>query len=76
MRPAEGDELDPSKLAVPTIIGRGSHSRPHHRYNTTQLAAMVPDVELVEVEGAGHGCHFSHPAAFAELLRRAIARPA
>ncbi len=26
------------------------------------------------IEGAGHGAHLSHPAAFAALVRRAVVR--
>jgi pimeloyl-ACP methyl ester carboxylesterase len=76
MHPPAGEPLDPTQVRVPTVLGRGTNSRPHHRANCEHLPSVMPDAELVEVEGAGHGCHFSHPAAFAGLVRRAVSRGA
>jgi pimeloyl-ACP methyl ester carboxylesterase len=76
MHPSDGLTLDPALVGVPTVIGRGSQSRPYHRANCEHLPSVMPDAELVDVEGAGHGCHFSHPTAFAELVRRAGQRDA
>ena len=61
-------------IKIPVVLGHGTESRPHHIKGTRLLAEQLPDAELHVVEGAGHGCHRSHPAAFAALIRRAIAR--
>jgi pimeloyl-ACP methyl ester carboxylesterase len=76
LHPTTGEPIDPTQVRVPTVLGRGTNSRPHHRANCEHLPAVMPDAELVDVEGAGHGCHFSHPAAFAGLVRRAVSRSA
>jgi pimeloyl-ACP methyl ester carboxylesterase len=76
MHPRGAEPLNPALVSVPTVLGRGTHSRPHHRANCEQLPSVMPDAELVEVEGAGHGCHLSHPGAFADLVRRAVRRTA
>jgi len=65
--------FDPRAITVPVVLGHGSQSRPHHVQGTRWLAEQLPGAELHVVEGAGHGCHRSHPAAFAALIRRAIA---
>jgi len=74
MHPPAGVPLDPARVTVPTVLGRGTHSRPHHRANCEHLPSLMPDAALVDIDGAGHGCHFSHPAAFADLVRRAVQR--
>lgn len=74
MHPPAGVALDPALVPAPTVLGRGTHSRPHHRANCEHLPSVMPDAVLIDVEGAGHGCHFSHPAAFAELVRHAVRR--
>jgi len=66
--------FDPASITVPVILGHGSASRPHHVQGTSWLAEQIPTAELEVVDGAGHGCHRSHPAAFASLIRKAIAR--
>jgi pimeloyl-ACP methyl ester carboxylesterase len=34
----------------------------------------TPDAELIEIEGAAHGAHLTHPDAFAGFVRAAVAR--
>jgi len=63
---------DPASLTIPVIAAYGSESRPHHQETARTLAAAAPRAELVVVEGAGHGVHLTHPAAVAELVRRAL----
>jgi pimeloyl-ACP methyl ester carboxylesterase len=65
--------FDPAAITVPVVLGHGSASRPHHVRGTRQLAEQLPNAELHVIDGAGHGCHRSHPAAFATLVRRALA---
>jgi pimeloyl-ACP methyl ester carboxylesterase len=66
--------FDVTTLAVPAVFGRGSASLPHHRNAVAWLAEHVAGAELVEIEGAGHGAHLTHPDAFAGLVRAAVAR--
>ena len=66
--------FDVTALTVPVVFGRGSASLPHHRQSVAWLADHVPGADLVEIEGAGHGAHLTHPDAFAGFVRAAIAR--
>lgn len=59
------------KVKVPVLVGRGGDSKPHHRRTSRELAASLPRAELVEIAGAAHGAHLTHPTELAELLRRA-----
>jgi len=61
-------------VKVPVVVGHGSASKPHQVDNTRRLADLLPDAELVVIEGAQHGAHSSHPEGFADFARRAIAR--
>jgi len=66
--------FDITALAVPAVFGRGTASLPHHRDVVTWLLDHVPGSDLVEIEGAGHGAHLTHPDAFARFVRAAVAR--
>ncbi len=66
--------FDIPALAVPAVFGRGTASLPHHRKAVSWLVGHVPGSELVEFEGAGHGAHLTHPDAFANFVRAAVAR--
>jgi esterase len=61
---------DLAKLTVPTlIIGGGSTSEvPHERL--AGAARLMPDAQLVTVEGAGHYVHDNRPDEYKELLRQ------
>ncbi|MEO6317823.1 MAG: alpha/beta hydrolase [Acidimicrobiales bacterium] len=63
---------DPAKITMPAVIGHGTRSRPHHQEAAGRLADVLPQGELVVIDGADHGVHLSDPAAFANLIRRAI----
>ena len=54
------------------IVGHGSRTDERHRRGTGELADLVGVVPAV-IDGAGHGAHSSHPAAFAQLVRAAVA---
>ncbi|HZQ27686.1 MAG TPA: alpha/beta hydrolase [Acidimicrobiales bacterium] len=71
---ADPPPLDPAAVPVPVVLGRGTETSQHQRENTHWLLGVMPDAELFEIEGAGHGGHASHPEAFAEFVRRAVAR--
>ena len=68
--------FDVGHLAVPAVYGRGTESLPHQRASADWLVAHTPDAELIEIDGAAHGAHLTHPDAFARLVRRAVARAA
>ena len=64
--------FDVTTLAIPAVFGRGSESLPHHRASADWLVANVAGSELVEIEGAAHGAHLTHPDAFARFVRTAV----
>lgn len=66
--------FDATALAVPATFGRGERSAGRHRNSVAWLVEHVPGAELVEVPGAAHGAHLTHPDAFAGLVRAALAR--
>lgn len=63
--------FDAERVKVPVLAGRGGQSRPHHRRTSRELVASLPRGQLVEIAGAAHGAHLTHPAELAELIRRA-----
>lgn len=72
VRPPAPAPYDPAGVAVPVVAAFGSESRPHHMRATEELARAVPHGELRVIDGASHGAHLSHPAEFADLVRRAL----
>ena len=70
----EEPAFDAASVDVPALVGRGERSLERHRRGTAWLVDHLPDAELVDVEGAAHGAHLSHPDAFAAFVRRAVAR--
>jgi len=66
--------FDVTGLRVPSTFGRGEHSAARHRDTVAWLAEHVPGAELVEIAGANHGAHLTHPDAFAAMVRSAVAR--
>jgi pimeloyl-ACP methyl ester carboxylesterase len=66
--------FDVSALTVPAVFACGGISLPHHRNAVAWLVEHTPGSELVEIPGAGHGAHLTHPDAFAELARVALSR--
>jgi pimeloyl-ACP methyl ester carboxylesterase len=61
-------------IPVPVVVGRGGASTGHHVRTAEELAELVPDGELVVIEGARHGAHASHPVEFAGFVERVVAR--
>ena len=51
-----------------------SNSATRHRQSVAWLVEHTPGAELVEIAGAAHGAHLTHPDAFAALVRQALAR--
>lgn len=66
--------FQPDLIKVPVVVSCGSASLEHHQHSAEQLARTLPDGELVEIPGAGHGAHLSHPVQFAGLVRAALDR--
>ena len=64
--------VDTRAVPVPVISVRGSLSLEHHRRGAAELAAAAPAGELMEIEGAGHGAHLSHPDQFTRLVHRTV----
>lgn len=63
--------FDPLTLGLPVVIAAGTDSLPHHRENSRRLAELVPSGHFIEIRGAGHTAHVSHPDKFAELAEYA-----
>jgi pimeloyl-ACP methyl ester carboxylesterase len=59
-------------LRVPLVYGRSESSV--FQNVTSHLERVVREIEVVELPGAGHNAHRSQPAAFAELVKRGLAR--
>jgi pimeloyl-ACP methyl ester carboxylesterase len=66
--------FDVTALAVPSTFGRGERSASRHRDTVAWLVAHTPGGQLVEIPGASHGAHLTHPDAFAAMVRSAVAR--
>jgi pimeloyl-ACP methyl ester carboxylesterase len=70
------DSLDLAAVMVPVVLGFGSHTTDRHRRAITELGQLLAGapcpVEVVEIAGAGHGAHLSHPEAFAGLVERCL----
>jgi pimeloyl-ACP methyl ester carboxylesterase len=69
-----GTPFQVEDLVVPAVFGRGERSADRHRRGPEELARQAPGSELVEIAGAAHGAHLTHPDAFAALVRRAVQR--
>ncbi len=68
------EPFDVTGLRVPATFGRGELSAPRHRDTAAWLADHVPGAELIEIPGASHGAHLTHPDAFASMVRSAVGR--
>jgi len=70
----ESAPFDPAGVTVPVVLGYGTSTERHHRGGVDALATALPDAEVVEINGGGHGAHVSHPDAFAAFVRTAVER--
>ncbi len=68
--------FDVTELRVPAVFGGGGDSDRYHKEHLAWLAEHVPGAEMVEIAGAGHGAHLTHPDAFARFVRTTMARAA
>lgn len=63
---------DPAAVNVPVVVGAGSSSSRAWRRSAQELAAVLPRASYLEIAGAGHGAHLSHPDEFARYVRTCI----
>jgi pimeloyl-ACP methyl ester carboxylesterase len=68
--------FDVTELKVPSVFGGGGASDQFHKENLAWLSEHVPGAELIEIAGAEHGAHLTHPDAFARFVRATMARAA
>jgi pimeloyl-ACP methyl ester carboxylesterase len=59
---------DLSAVRVPVVAGAGSASPAAWRLPAEELVEHLADAVLVEIGGAGHGAHLSHPDEFARYV--------
>jgi pimeloyl-ACP methyl ester carboxylesterase len=64
--------FDPSEIASPMIVGRGSDTVGYQHLAAARLAEATGAM-LVDIEGGGHASHVTHPEEFARFVRRAVA---
>jgi pimeloyl-ACP methyl ester carboxylesterase len=62
----------PEGVTVPVVAAFGSKTQPQHRRAAEELARRAPRGVLEVIDGADHGAHLTHPAAFADLVRRSL----
>lgn len=67
-----GAPFDPARIEVPVVVACGSDGSDHQRRSAPVLASELPAGRPVEVAGAGHGVHLSHPEQLAALVRMVI----
>jgi pimeloyl-ACP methyl ester carboxylesterase len=60
--------------SVPTLVVQGADDLPVYRAGTEYIAAKLPSAELLEVRGAGHDPHHSHPGQVAAAILTFAAR--
>ena len=60
---------DLAAVTIPTLVIAGSESHPSLRSIAHQLAAALPDVRFVELEGCGHVTYAEQPDDFANAVR-------
>lgn len=69
---SEPAPFDAAMLRVPAVIGRGERSVWHHRRGAEELHDTIRGSAVVDIAGAAHGAHLSHPGAFAELVEHLL----
>ena len=66
--------LDFDRVISPVIVGTGSDSAPRFRQSAATMRDSLPNAMMVEVAGAQHGVHLTHPDEFAAFVRATVAR--
>ena len=70
----DGPCFDATTLKIPVLASSGSEGSVHQKRSARVLADEAPYGYFVEVDGAGHGVHLSHPRELASLARLGIER--
>ena len=70
-----GGSPDLRSVRVPVVAGAGSVSPAAWRRPAEELVEHLSDAVLVEVAGAGHGAHLSHPDLFARYVGACVVGP-
>lgn len=68
------DRTDPRRARVPTLLVRGTRTTLAARAVFDRLAETMPDVDLLEIEGAGHMLTVTHAARVNEAIEAHLAR--
>lgn len=63
------DVPDPADVTTPVVVGAGGATNGAWRASAHELADRLPNGRYVEIPGAGHGAHLSHPDEFARYVR-------
>jgi pimeloyl-ACP methyl ester carboxylesterase len=64
--------FDLAAVVCPVLVGRGEASVWHHRRAADAMAEARPGTRIVEIEGAAHGAHRTHPDGFAAFVRQVV----
>jgi pimeloyl-ACP methyl ester carboxylesterase len=64
--------LEPREVSVPVTVAAGSATSWWHARAGRELAEHLGDGQFVELAGAGHGAHLTHPTAVAGLVRQTL----
>jgi pimeloyl-ACP methyl ester carboxylesterase len=72
-RGAQFNHHDLSVARIASVVGRGERSQPHQRRSSEVAVELLGNVgTLVDIAGASHGAHGSHPGEFAALVDLAL----
>lgn len=66
---------DLGSVRLPVVAGAGAASPAAWRLPAEELVQRLADATLVEIVGAGHGAHLSHPDEFARYVRTCMSGP-
>lgn len=64
--------VDFADVLSPVAVAHGSHSEPCFVRSAQTIAAAIHQSTLAVIQGAAHGVHLSHPAAFARWIRTVV----
>lgn len=72
LRPPNPPPFELADIRPPVLAANGTEGVAHHARSVRAVAAGVVDGRHVELQGAGHGVHLTHPADFAALVRSMV----
>jgi len=55
-------------VTMPVLAMHGTRGRPHHRASSAHLAEVLPDCQVVEIDGANHFGPNTHPDEVADVI--------